>query len=296
MSLAIPRRARRALLAAAVPAVFAATALPAAADASTVRVSGGQLQYTAAAGESQRPARRLHRHAHPHPRQRPDHRRRRLRDRRHAAPRSACRAAPRPATRSATGATSCATSRRTPPASTWAPTTTRTSARLRDDSIGTNGLVVQDADVIGGTGNDLVTYRSAQGGVTRHPRRAVQRRQPRPGEHPARLRAHRGLERQRHDHRQQRPEQDRAATPVASATTRSTVSTARTSSTRAALPSGADTFQRPVRHRPHQLRPAGRPPSRSTWRASSATAARPVRATSSTRTPTTRSAAPPATR
>ena len=29
----------------------------------------------------------------------------------------------------------------------------------RDDAIGTNGLVVQDADVIGGTGNDLITYR-----------------------------------------------------------------------------------------------------------------------------------------
>jgi hypothetical protein len=36
---------------------------------------------------------------------------------------------------------------------------------LRGDSIGPNGLVVRDADVIGGTGNDLVTYRSSQGGV-----------------------------------------------------------------------------------------------------------------------------------
>ena len=52
MSFAIPRRARRALLAAAVPAALAATALPAGADAASVRVTGGQLQYTAAAGET----------------------------------------------------------------------------------------------------------------------------------------------------------------------------------------------------------------------------------------------------
>ena len=71
----------------------------------------------------------------------------------------------RPATRSATGATSCATSRRTRAASTWAPTTTRTSARSARTRSGTNGLVVQPADVISGTGNDLVTYRSAQRGV-----------------------------------------------------------------------------------------------------------------------------------
>ena len=31
----------------------------------------------------------------------------------------------------------------------------------RDDSIGANGLVVQDADVIGGTGSDLITYANA---------------------------------------------------------------------------------------------------------------------------------------
>src|SRR3712207_5218143 len=52
MSIAIPRRARRALLAVAVPAALAATALPASADAATVRVTGGQLQYPAAAGEN----------------------------------------------------------------------------------------------------------------------------------------------------------------------------------------------------------------------------------------------------
>ena len=52
MSFSVPRRARRALLAAAVPAALAATALPAGADAATVRVTGGQLQYTAAAGET----------------------------------------------------------------------------------------------------------------------------------------------------------------------------------------------------------------------------------------------------
>ena len=36
---------------------------------------------------------------------------------------------------------------------------------LREDSIGQNGKVVQHADVISGTGNDLVTYRSSQRGV-----------------------------------------------------------------------------------------------------------------------------------
>jgi RTX calcium-binding nonapeptide repeat (4 copies) len=48
----VSRRARRALLAAAVPAALAATALPASADAATARVSSGTLQYTAAAGET----------------------------------------------------------------------------------------------------------------------------------------------------------------------------------------------------------------------------------------------------
>src|ERR687898_3021477 len=52
MSFSVPRRARHALLAAAVPAALAATALPASADAATVKVTGGQLQYTAAAGEN----------------------------------------------------------------------------------------------------------------------------------------------------------------------------------------------------------------------------------------------------
>jgi hypothetical protein len=54
----ISRRARRALLAAAVPAALAATALPAGADAASVRVAtvglqqGQQIQYTAAPGEA----------------------------------------------------------------------------------------------------------------------------------------------------------------------------------------------------------------------------------------------------
>ena len=36
---------------------------------------------------------------------------------------------------------------------------------LREDSIGQNGKVVRPADVVSGTGNDLVTYRSSQRGV-----------------------------------------------------------------------------------------------------------------------------------
>ena len=58
MSSAASRRARRALLAAAIPAALAATALPASADAATARVGGvgplqiPQVQYTAAPGES----------------------------------------------------------------------------------------------------------------------------------------------------------------------------------------------------------------------------------------------------
>jgi hypothetical protein len=87
MSIAISRRARRALLAAAVPAALAATALPASADAATARLVGvgptavPQLQYTAAAGESN-DVRVVFTGTHnPHPGQRADHRRHRLRAR-----------------------------------------------------------------------------------------------------------------------------------------------------------------------------------------------------------------------
>ena len=201
------------------------------------------------------------------PRQRPDHRRQRLRARSGTVPRSACRAASRPRTRSATGHDII---RYLAPharqASTWAPATTRTSApSARTRSVRTASCV-QPADVISGTGNDLVTYRSAQRAVPRVARRPAQRRRPQQGEHPARRRAHRGLEgndtligsndpnkveqftgleRQRHHEGSRR---DRRLQ-------------------RGPRPERRRHDRRPGRHRPASTTRSGRPPSRSTWRA-----------------------------
>jgi Ca2+-binding RTX toxin-like protein len=171
MSFAIPRRARRALLAAAVPAALAATALPAAADAATVRVVGvgptavPQLQYTAAAGESN-DLRVAFTGTHIH-----------IRDSVPITAGIGC-------VIDETDAAICTPGQFQDRYSLGdgrdtvrylAPHAARVDlgadddtyfGALRKDSIGTNGLVVQDADVIGGTGNDLVTYRSAQGGVS----------------------------------------------------------------------------------------------------------------------------------
>jgi hypothetical protein len=156
MSIAIPRRARRALLAGA----LAAAVLPAAADASTVRVSGGQLQYTAAAGE-RNDLRVAFTGTHIH-----------LRD-------SVAITAGDGCVPDGTGAILCV------PGSAQArynlgngsdvmrylaPHAARVDMGAdddayhgagRDDSIGPNGLVVQDADVIGGTGSDLISYAHA---------------------------------------------------------------------------------------------------------------------------------------
>jgi hemolysin type calcium-binding protein len=170
MSFAIPRRARRALLAAAVPAALAATALPAAADAATVRVVGvgptavPQLQYTAAAGESN-DLRVAFTGTHIH-----------IRDSVPITPGIGC-------VIDETDAAICTPGRFQDRYSLGdgrdtvrylAPHAARVDlgadddtyfGALRDDSIGSNGLVVQDADVIGGSGNDLVTYRSSDASV-----------------------------------------------------------------------------------------------------------------------------------
>jgi hemolysin type calcium-binding protein len=150
------RRARRALLAGA----LAAAVLPAAADASSVRVSGGQLQYTAASGEAN-DLRVAFTGTHIH-----------LRDRVAITAGDGC-------VPDSTGAILCV------PGSAQARYSLGNGADVmrylaphaarvdmgadndtyfgggRDDSIGPNGLVVQDADVIGGTGTDLITYANA---------------------------------------------------------------------------------------------------------------------------------------
>lgn len=156
MSNAIPRRARRALLA----GVLAAAVLPAVADASTVRVSGGQLQYTAASGEAN-DLRVAFTGTHIH-----------LRDRVAITAGDGC-------VPDGTGAILCvpgtAEARYTLGNGAdvmryLAPHAARVDMGVdndtyhgggRDDSIGPNGLVVQDADVIGGTGTDLITYANA---------------------------------------------------------------------------------------------------------------------------------------
>jgi hypothetical protein len=156
MSIAIPRRARLALLA----GMLAATALPAAADAASVRVTGGQLQYTAAAGENNN-ARVAFTGTHIH-----------IRDDVPITAGDGC-------VPDGTGAILCV------PGTTQAryslgngfdvmrylaPHAARVDLGAdddtyfgggRDDSIGPNGLVVQDADVIGGTGSDLISYANA---------------------------------------------------------------------------------------------------------------------------------------
>jgi hypothetical protein len=152
----ITRRARRALVAGAV----AAAVLPAVADASTVRVSGGQLQYTAGANESN-DLRVAFTGTHIH-----------LRDSAKITVGDGC-------VIDDTGAALCV------PGSAQAqyklgngfdvvrylaPHAAKVDLGAdddtyfgggRDDSIGTNGLVVQDADVIGGTGSDLISYQDA---------------------------------------------------------------------------------------------------------------------------------------
>ena len=160
MSFSVPRRARRALLAAAVPAALAATALPASADAATVKVTGGQLQYTAAAGETN-DTRVAFTGAHIH-----------IRDNVPITVGDGC-------VIDNTGAALCV------PGSAQAryslgngsdemlylaPHAARVDMGTeddtffgvrRDDSIGTNGLVAQNVDVIGGTGSDLISYQNS---------------------------------------------------------------------------------------------------------------------------------------
>jgi hypothetical protein len=159
MSFAIPRRARHALLAGALAAVV----LPATADAASVRVSGGQLQYTAAAGETNN-LRASFTGAHIH-----------LRDNVPITAGDGC-------VPDGTGAILCV------PGSAQARYNLGNGADVmrylaphaaridmgadddtyhgagRDDFIGRNGqsgVGVQDADVIGGTGSDLISYANA---------------------------------------------------------------------------------------------------------------------------------------
>ena len=164
MSFAIPRRARRALLAAAVPAALAATALPASADAASVRVTGGQLQYTAAAGESNDTVVAFTgTHIH-------------IRDSVPITAGDGCVIDRTDAAICLAGSAQARYSlgngsdvmRYQPPHAAQvdmgADDDTYFGA-LRDDSIGVNGMVVQNADVIGSTGTDLITYRLGGGGV-----------------------------------------------------------------------------------------------------------------------------------
>jgi Ca2+-binding RTX toxin-like protein len=160
----LTRRARRVLLAAAVPAVFAATALPASADAATVRVTGGQLQYTAAAGENN-DTRVAFTGTHIH-----------IRDSVPITVGDGCVIDETDAAICVPGSAQARYSlgngfdvmRYLAPHAAQvdmgADNDTYFGA-LRDDAIGVNGLVVQNADVIGGTGNDLITYRLGGGGV-----------------------------------------------------------------------------------------------------------------------------------
>ena len=161
---------RRALLAAAVPAVFAAAALPASADAATARVVGigpsqePQVQYTAAPGESN-DLRVSFTGTHIH-----------IRDSAPITVGNGC-------VIDDSGAALCVPGNFQDQYSLGdgrdtvrylAPHAARVDmgagddtyfGALREDSIGTNGRVVRPADVISGTGNDLVTYRSSQRGV-----------------------------------------------------------------------------------------------------------------------------------
>ena len=157
MSFSVPRRARRALLAAAVPAALAATALPAGADAATVRVTGGQLQYTAAAGETN-DTRVAFTGTHIH-----------IRDNVPITVGDGCVIDDTRAALCVPGSTQARYSLGNGPDEMLylAPHAARVDLGADDDryfgggrkdSIGQNGLVVQDADVIGGTGTDLISY------------------------------------------------------------------------------------------------------------------------------------------
>jgi hypothetical protein len=159
----LSRRARRALLAAAVPAALAATALPASADAATVKVTAGQLQYTAAAGENN-DLRAVFTGSFIH-----------IRD---TAPLTLGDGCVLDSTDDR-GAVLCLPGSRQALYSLGngrdqmiytAPHAAKVDmgadddtyfGDLRDDAVGPNGLVVQDADVFGGPGNDLLTYRLA---------------------------------------------------------------------------------------------------------------------------------------
>jgi RTX calcium-binding nonapeptide repeat (4 copies) len=160
MSIAIPRRARRALLAGALAAVV----LPATADAASVRVTGGQLQYTGAAGEHN-DTRVAFTGTHIH-----------IRDNSPITVGDGC-------VLDDTDAALCV------PGSVqarynlgngfdimryMAPHAARVDmgadndayfGGLRQDAFGTNGVLLQEADVIGGTGNDMVTYRNSSSAV-----------------------------------------------------------------------------------------------------------------------------------
>lgn len=166
MSIAVPRRARKALLAAALPAALAATALPASADAATARLnSSGALEYIAASGEAN-DVRVVFTGLHL------------LID--DTAPITAgtgCvldddrRAVCVPGTgqaRYSLGNGRDVMRYDTPHAAKFEMGTEDDTyfGGLREDSIGTNGLVVQPVDVIGGTGSDLITYRNAPRAVT----------------------------------------------------------------------------------------------------------------------------------
>jgi Ca2+-binding RTX toxin-like protein len=167
----ISRRARRALLAAAVPAALAATALPASADAATARVvpigptAVPQLQYIAAPGEAN-DVRVAFTGLHIH-----------IDDTAPITAGNGC-------VIDDDGDAICVPGEFQDQYSLGdgrdtirylAPHAARVDmgagddtyfGALRRDSIGSNGLVVQPADVIGGSGADLLTYRSSQRGVT----------------------------------------------------------------------------------------------------------------------------------
>ena len=196
MSFSVPRRARRALLAAAVPAALAATALPASADAATVTRHRRPAAVHGCRRRDQRHARGLHRHAHPHPRQRPDHGRRRLRDRRHR--RRAVRARQRPGPL-------LAGQRVRRDALPRAARRARGHGRRRRQVLRRRpqGLDRAERPRRAGRRRDR-RHRHRPHQLRQLERRApvagqpVQRRQPRQGEHPLRLRGHRRLEGQRH--------------------------------------------------------------------------------------------------
>jgi hypothetical protein len=164
MSIAVPRRARRALLAAALPAALAAAALPAGADAASVRVAGGQLQYTAAAGENNNTVVAFTgTHIH-------------IRDSVPITVGDGCVIDQTAAAICVPGSAQAQYSlgngfdvmRYQPPHPAKVDMGTENDTyfgALRDDAFGVNGMLVQQADVIGGAGNDLITYRLGGGGV-----------------------------------------------------------------------------------------------------------------------------------